>query len=142
MKYLLLVSAISLSFYVQAQSTDAQNQSFAEFRQVSNVSFLPGKGTTSYPQYKNGKQGLAEYIENEIKYPDVAKNENVHGLVIVEYTIGKDGNVSNVGKAKGSIDSDALVNELIRVVEKSGPWLPGTVEDKPEKMKLKVSYNF
>ncbi len=101
-----------------------------------------GKGTTNYPQFMNGKHGLAEYIKNEIKYPEDAKNQGITGIAIVEYTINKNGEVVGVKKAKNSVDNDLLVDELIRVVEKSNPWLPGTVEDKPEKMTLTVSYEF
>ena len=35
-----------------------------------------------------------------------------------------------------------LFDELIRVVEKSGPWIPGKIEDKYGKIKMTVSYDF
>lgn len=140
--FISICSIIACTFSAQAQSSIPEPQATPEFRQLSNVSFLPGKGTTNYPQFMNGKHGLAEYIKNEIKYPEDAKNQGITGIAIVEYTINKNGEVVGVKKAKNSVDNDLLVDELIRVVEKSNPWLPGTVEDKPEKMTLTVSYEF
>lgn len=143
MKFILSICSVLVVFCTaKAQSSIPQKEAAPEFRQISNVSFLPGKGTTIYPQYKNGKHGLSEFIESEINYPEAAKTEGATGIAIVEYTIDKNGAVTGVKKAKGSVDNDLLVQELIRVVEKSGPWKPGTVEDKPEKMKMTVSYEF
>jgi len=142
MKNILLAAFILSSFLANAQDPFAELETKQNFRPVMNIGFLPGKATTVFPKYVEGKVGLDKFIKSEINYPESAKTQGLSGRVIISYSINEKGEVVSLSKTKESVKQELLINELIRVVEKSGPWIPGKIEDKYEKMKMTVSYEF
>ena len=81
-------------------------------------------------------------IEQGVNYPDNAKKENTQGTVVLSYSINTQGEIVDIAVSIGSVDQKHLQDELIRVLEESGPWIPGKEGDKNTKMKLAVSYDF
>ena len=142
MRNLCLAIIILSSITLKAQDPFAELETKQNFRPVMNIGFLPGKATTVFPKYVEGKAGLDKFIKAEINYPEAAKTQGLTGRVIISYSINDKGEVVSLSKTKESVKQELLINELIRVVEKSGPWIPGKVEDKYEKMKMTVSYDF
>ena len=142
MKNLLIVFCTISSLFANAQDPFAELEAKHNFRPVMNIGILPGKATTVFPQYIEGKAGLDKFIKAEINYPEAAKEQGLAGRVIISYAINDKGEVVNLSKTKESVQDDVLIDELIRVVQKSGPWIPGKVEDNYEKMKMTVSYEF
>lgn len=139
MRNLFLAIIILSSITVKAQDPFAELETKQNFRPVMNIGFLPGKATTVFPKYVEGKAGLDKFIKTEIVYPDAAKQEGLSGLVVISYSINAKGGVVN---SNDGVKHKDLFDELITVVEKSGPWIPGKIEDKYGKIKMTVSYDF
>lgn len=74
-------------------------------------------------QFPGGQSALMKWLGNNIKYPELAQQNNVEGRVTVKFTVEKDGSISNPVIAKG-VDKD-LDKEAIRVVKKMPKWQPG-----------------
>lgn len=74
-------------------------------------------------QFPGGQAALMKWLSNNIKYPELAQQNNVEGRVTVKFTVEKDGSISNPVIAKG-VDKD-LDREAIRVVKKMPKWQPG-----------------
>lgn len=74
-------------------------------------------------QFPGGQAALMKWLGNNIKYPELAQQNNVEGRVTVKFTVEKDGSISNPVIAKG-VDKD-LDREAIRVVKKMPKWQPG-----------------
>jgi protein TonB len=77
-----------------------------------------------------------EYIQKNLKYPDVAAENGIQGRVFVSFVVEADGKVTNV-KVVRSVDP-ALDREAVRVVESSPKWKPGRQRGKP----VRVSFTF
>ena len=86
----------------------------------------------------NGGSALefSKWVNENLQYPESAKNAGTQGRVTLQFTIGKDGKVGDVKVLKG-IDPD-LDAEALRVVSSSPDWTPGYVGGKP----VKVTFTF
>lgn len=81
-------------------------------------------------EYKGGVTALVAFLNENIKYPAEAKAAGVSGRVIVSFTIGADGSVSDVKVRKGV--NEALDAEAVRVVKlTSGQWEPASNDGVP-----------
>ena len=73
------------------------------------------------PSFKNGD--ARAWLARNIKYPSVAAENRISGLVLVSFVVEKDGSLSNVKVTRG-IDP-SLDKEAIRVVKSMPRWNPG-----------------
>lgn len=74
-------------------------------------------------QYPGGFAAWLRYLNKNFRYPDDALNNNIQGTVLVQFIVDKLGNVSNVEVISGP-DQGGLREEAVRVIKKSGQWLP------------------
>jgi protein TonB len=77
-----------------------------------------------------------EYIQKNMKYPDIAAENGIQGRVFVAFVVEADGRVTNVRVVRGVDPS--LDREAVRVVETSPKWKPGMQRGKP----VRVSFTF
>ena len=82
--------------------------------------------------FQGGNDQLPIFLGKNIKYPDESRKKGVSGIVIIEFTITKDGNIEDVKVVKG-VDP-LLDNEAIRVVKLMPKWTPA--ENKGEKVNM------
>jgi protein TonB len=76
------------------------------------------------PSFPGGQAALMQYLRNHIRYPDIARENGIEGLITVEFIVGPDGtirDVTTVGAKKGG----GLEEEAIRVVSDMPKWTPG-----------------
>jgi TonB family protein len=82
--------------------------------------------------FQGGNEQLPIFLGEKIKYPKECRKKGVTGIVVVEFTITKDGNIEDVKVVK-SVDP-LLDNEAIRVVKMMPKWTPA--ENKGEKVNM------
>jgi protein TonB len=87
-----------------------------------------------------GESGLLKYIADNTKYPEVARENNIQGKVIVRFCVTSKGGVDQVSIFKG-IDPE-LDAEAIRVVKTLPPFKPGKQGGKPVPVWFSVPINF
>jgi protein TonB len=56
-------------------------------------------------------------------YPDQAINNLIQGMIMVQFIVDKDGDISDVQPISGT-DQGGLQDEAIRVIRASGKWIP------------------
>lgn len=78
------------------------------------------------PMYPGGDVELLKYIMEHTQYPEVAKENNIQGRVIVRFCVTAKGGVSQVSILKG-VDPE-LDKEAIRVVNTLPAFKPGNRE--------------
>lgn len=83
---------------------------------------------------------LKEWVYQYLKYPQSAVRNGVQGTVMVQFTIDKDGKVTDVKVTKG-VD-DELDAEALRVVEASPKWKPGKVAGRKVRASIVVPVEF
>ncbi|MBR2195241.1 MAG: energy transducer TonB [Salinivirgaceae bacterium] len=92
------------------------------------------------PEFPGGDLALRKYIAENVKYPEIAKENGLSGKVFVQFVINQRGEVENVKIARG-VDP-ALDKEAIRVVQNLPKWKPGSQRGKPVKVSYTVPINF
>ncbi|MFA6924227.1 MAG: energy transducer TonB [Bacteroidales bacterium] len=87
------------------------------------------------PQYPGGDEARVRFLQENVKYPQEAKNNGIQGKVYVTFVIDEKGNVTDVRIIRsigGGCDAEAL-----RVIKLMPKWLPGKQSGKP----VRVQYN-
>ena len=81
------------------------------------------------PTFQDGDaNAFAMWVAQQMVYPETAKESGAFGRVILQFTIAKDGSVTDV-KVLRSVHPD-LDKEVVRVVSSSPKWNPGMHEGK------------
>ncbi|MCM1028618.1 MAG: TonB family protein [Pseudoflavonifractor sp.] len=75
------------------------------------------------PQFPGGDKALLKYISDNLRYPQLAIENNIQGRVVVQFVVTKTGNIGEV-KVVRSKDPD-LDKEAVRVVKTIPKFQPG-----------------
>ena len=75
------------------------------------------------PQFPGGQQELLKFIADELKYPVIAQENGIEGMVVVQFVVKADGHVGDI-KVVRSLDP-YCDKEAIRVVQALPQWVPG-----------------
>jgi protein TonB len=73
--------------------------------------------------YPTGMPGWQRYLNKYLHYPDEAVNNEIQGVVVVQFIVDTEGNVSDVEAVSGPSEG-GLREEAVRVIKKSGKWTP------------------
>ena len=92
------------------------------------------------PMYPGGMQELLKYLQKNIQYPQDAKEKGIHGRVIVQFIVEKDGNIKDTKVIRG-VDS-SLDNEALRVINAMPKWEPGKHNGEAVSVKYTVPVAF
>jgi protein TonB len=74
-------------------------------------------------EYPGGPSAWLRYLTKNFRYPDDAISNDIQGIVVVQFIVDKDGNVSDVHAISGP-EQGGLRQEAIRVIKQSGKWIP------------------
>ena len=75
------------------------------------------------PKFPGGEAELYKYLNKNIRYPEIAAQNNIQGRVVVQFVVEKDGSVGEVKVVRG-VDPD-LDKEAVRVVKSMPKFIPG-----------------
>ena len=75
------------------------------------------------PEFPGGMQAMMQFIASNVKYPSIAQKNGVQGRVITQFTVGKDGSITDA-KVLRSVDP-YLDKEALRVISAMPKWKPG-----------------
>jgi len=92
------------------------------------------------PEFPGGQEALLNFLYTNIKYPKVARENDIQGMSVVEFIVEKDGTISNV-KIKRSIGS-GIDEEALRVVGLMPNWQPGMQDDKTVRVEFILPIRF
>ncbi|MBQ3738239.1 MAG: M56 family metallopeptidase, partial [Bacteroidales bacterium] len=86
------------------------------------------------PKFPGGEKALMDYVSNNVKYPEEAKNKNIAGRVFVSFVVEKDGSIGEVKVLRGI--GGGCDEEAVRVIKEMPKWKPGMQKGKP----VRVNY--
>ena len=75
------------------------------------------------PRFPGGDNALFNWIEDNLRYPEKAAKDDIHGRVIVSFVVKADGKLDGV-MVRRSVHP-ALEDEAIRLVKAMPKWEPG-----------------
>jgi protein TonB len=87
------------------------------------------------PSFPGGEQALFKYLGENTKYPSMAKDAGVQGVVYVTFVVMEDGSIESVKVLRGI--GGGCDEEAVRVVKNMPSWSPGKQRGKP----VRVQYN-
>ena len=89
------------------------------------------------PRFQDGDVSqFSHWVNDNLHYPQEAVKDSLQGRVTLQFTIEKDGSVTDVHVLRGC--APVLDEEAIRVVSQSPKWTPGYINGEP----VRVVYNF
>ena len=99
---------------------DKQQTPAAEVETVQDSIY---RVSDAMPEYPGGPNEMMRYIQENIKYPQSAKDNKIEGRVFVTFVVEKDGSITNATVLRG-IDKECDA-EALRVVSSMPKWNPG-----------------
>lgn len=82
------------------------------------------------PKFKTKEcKDFNDFINNELNYPEDAKNNMIEGKVNIQFTVGKNGYIKDAKVVHGAHPS--LDQEALRIVYSSPKWEPGIKDKEP-----------
>ncbi len=98
---------------------------------------IPFQLVEQKPSFQGGDaNAFSKWVNERLVYPEIAKENGIQGRVMLQFTVGADGQVSQVKVLRG-VDP-TLDKEAVRVVSSSPKWTPGKQRDRA----VKVTYTF
>ena len=82
------------------------------------------------PKFPGGMTSLRSYINRSLKYPQLSRENNSQGRVIVRFVIDSNGIITTPQVVRSSGDFH-LDMEAVRVIESMPKWKPGKHKGKP-----------
>ena len=133
MKKLLFILVFAL-FALQAINAQEYR---SNGKKVVEEETIPVQLVEEKPSFMGGDANyFSKWVNENLVYPEIAKENGVQGRVTLQFTIRKDGTITNVKVLRGVEPS--LDKEAVRVVSMSPKWKPGMQDDRP----VSVSYTF
>jgi len=83
---------------------------------------------------------MLNYIYRNIKYPKIARDEYVEGLVIIQFVITEKGHIEDIRPIRALCAS--IRDECVGLVRKMPKWIPGLQNGKPVKVQFNLPIRF
>ncbi|MCL1851057.1 MAG: energy transducer TonB [Bacteroidetes bacterium] len=100
----------------------------------------PMRFVEEMPEPVGGMENMYEFLRTNLRYPEVARNNNISGQVFLEFVVEKDGSISGVKVIVGVYPD--LDQEAIRVVKMMPKWKPGKQMGKPVRCFFNIPVRF
>jgi len=99
-------------------ATEEEEEEVYNFQVVESQAVYPGceDYTSKQSKYLCFQRAIMKHVRKNFKYPEIAKEMGTQGRVIIQFVIGRDGNIIKVSVLRG-IDKH-LDDEAIRIVKK------------------------
>tara|TARA_B110000014_G_C20017887_1_gene527967 strand:+ start:176 stop:868 length:693 start_codon:yes stop_codon:yes gene_type:complete len=105
---------------------------------IENVD--PPTFVSTMPKFPGGNPELFDFLNSNIKYPEISIKNNSQGKVIIEFVVEENGEISNIKVLKGV---DPFIDaESIRVVNQMPKWIPGKQLDKKVRVRQRLPIKF
>ena len=118
---------------IQADSVDTSENAIEEV-------YVGELLVEEYASFPGGEGALDDYLEKNIVYPKLAKEQRISGTVVVKFVVEKDGSITNprvLREIGGGCGAEAL-----RVVKGMPKWKPGKQLDKPVRSEFLLPISF
>lgn len=94
----------------------------------------------SMPMFPGGEEARLKYLNENVKYPLMAKEAGIQGKVFLEFVVEKDGSVTGVKVIRGI--GGGCDEEALRVVEDMPRWIPGKQRGVPVRVRFNMPIRF
>ena len=92
------------------------------------------------PTFPGGEAALHGYLQKNIKYPPVARENGISGTVYVNFVVTETGKIKDIKILRGI--GGGCDEEAVRVIKAMPTWKPGKQRGKPVKVSFNCPINF
>jgi protein TonB len=92
------------------------------------------------PGYPGGEEARIKFLQDNIKYPEEAKELGIQGKVFVTFVVEVDGSITDVKVLRGI--GGGCDEEAIRVVKAMPKWVPGKQRGVPVRVQFNLPIKF
>ena len=92
------------------------------------------------PEFPGGMAELMKYLQKNIRYPQICKEQRVQGRVIVQFVVNADSTITDVNVVKPV--NPYLDQEALRVVKAMPKWKPGEQRGEPVRVRFFLPVTF
>jgi protein TonB len=92
------------------------------------------------PAYPGGDEARIRFLQENIQYPQMARESGIQGTVYVTFVVEKNGNVTDVRVLRGI--GGGCDEEAIRVIKAMPKWNPGKQRGKPVRVQFNMPIKF
>jgi len=92
------------------------------------------------PSYPGGDEARIKFLQENIKYPQMARESGISGTVYVTFVVERDGNVTDVKVMRGI--GGGCDEEAIRVIKAMPKWNAGKQRGKPVRVQFNMPIKF
>ena len=103
---IMLLAFVSVNAY--SQSDDADNDVYNMVDQSA--------------KFQDGYNSIIKFVQENIKFPAEAKENNVHGKLMLSVVVEKDGSLNDIKIKKGL--GYGLDEEIVRIIKMMPKWQP------------------
>ena len=89
------------------------------------------------PTFPGGDAAFVAYIQKNVKYPAIARENGIIGTVYIDFIIDQEGKPIDVKVKRGGLGG-GLEEEAVRVIKSMPAWAPGKQNGRP----ARVQYTF
>ena len=86
------------------------------------------------PEFNGGMAGWGKYLQKNLKYPPMARENNITGRVIMSFVVEKNGQLTDIKVLRGI--GGGCDEEASRVLKNAPAWKPGIQNGRP----VRVAY--
>nr|WP_067063559.1 energy transducer TonB [Mucilaginibacter sp. L294] len=108
-----------------------------EFLKVKDIVFEKVEEVPSFP---GGDLAFSKYISRYVRYPAIARENNIQGRVIISFVVERDGSLTDIKVVKGI--GGGCDEESLRVMSLSPKWKPGLRDGKPVRVQYSIPITF
>lgn len=92
------------------------------------------------PQFPGGDAEMMGWLSKNIRYPVIAQENGVQGVVVCQFVVGSDGSIRDV-KVVRSLDA-SCDKEAVRVIMSMPKWIPGRQNGKAVSVRYTLPVRF
>jgi protein TonB len=93
-------------------------------------------------EFPGGYDKLAEFIQNNLVFPDEALEIGVKGKAMVRFVVEKDGRISNATVERPIVECPACNKEALNVINKMPKWVPAKNAGRPVRLWVRIPVVF
>jgi len=98
------------------------------------------EGLTFVPTPEIGNDAFAKYLKENLKYPEEARENNIHGSVVITVVVQEDGSLVNI-EVKQSLGF-GCDEEAIRLIKDGPTWVPGRKNNQNISQSVEITVRF
>ena len=94
------------------------------------------------PSFPGGEGELSKFLQKNINYPQMEREEGIAGTVYVTFVVDKEGKINDVKTLKGVKGGPGLEKEALRVINSMPPWKPGKQQGRSVRVQFNLPIRF